>query len=166
MSKYYEDLLMSCKSMEELEKVKQIILSKRKYDEEVQNCKHKVGYFLYDVIDYESYNKYKCLNCGKVVESTSIKIIPKNSNRKVSYKISNYYFKLFRQMKEKDINEEDIVKELISFQKFLEEKEISIKSEMSKEEVKEILDKSYKIFKKVNKLKLSINKVERSLKND
>lgn len=166
MSKYYEDLLMSCKSMEELERVKQTILSMRKYDEEIQSCKHKVGYFLYDIIGYESYDKYKCLYCGRELESPTIKIIPRDSNRQANYRISNYFLQLFRQMKEKGINEEDIAKELTSFQKFLDEKEISIKSEMSKEEVKEILDKSYKTFKKVNKLKLSIKKIERSIKND
>lgn len=155
---YIEDMFMSCKSTEDISRVKNMVSKIREREKFEASCKHPIKFHLDTVIGYESYNECMCLKCGKIDEFSN-NIIYSQDIYDVSIKrnIANVFAQLYYNFLNQGLSDEKIVDIIKEFNKFLfEEKIYDAIKKKSKDEIKSILLNSYDTYDKISNLKKNL----------
>lgn len=151
MSRYTEDMFLACKSIEELERIKQKVLRIREEEDIRRNCHHPIACYLDTVYGYECYKQYLCLRCGQVVEDAYKTIAPTSF---IKSNIVAFVLKtIYREKLSLGTEDREIVTNMVEFNKFLKERE-SLKDidMLSDDEIKEIIFEEYQVYVEVSKI--------------
>ena len=154
MSRFIEDMILSCNSMEELEKMRIVVQKMREREDLIKNCKHPIAYHIDTTYGYEYYDNNICLKCGQEIEGGHKVIFPKEYiSKNTKYKVAEIYEKMFNTLKENGLEENEIVNEILDFQKFIDEQGVfkDIDDKESKE-LEELIKNTYDTYKQIKKL--------------
>ena len=142
--------ILKCDSLEKLDNLKKWIIHKKEIIKFIDECTHLCGYYIDTDIDYQqSTTNYKCLRCGKNITYC------KNSlgtvrNINTNYTLSNIFISLYRQLYFEGIDEESIINKLKEFEEFLEKRNVIYNS--NKDELNEIILDEFERFNEINKI--------------
>lgn len=150
-----EDMIMKCESMEELERIKKLIIKLDDDKKKKRNCKHSIVYYLDDSIEYQETNyKFLCLECNEIVEGGKKKIFPKSYLDTINRKyVAQAFSGIYDMLSSNNMPQDEIDDRLTNFQKFLDcEHILDNINNKDKKEIEKLIIDSYDAYSQVKKL--------------